>query len=58
VAQGAPYFSPTSATHTSAFRMTPDDKRFVFLRETTPSERNELIVVQHWTEELKKRARK
>jgi serine/threonine-protein kinase len=43
---------------TPPFDVSPDDKRFVFLRETTPSERTELIVVQHWTEELKQRVRK
>ena len=41
-----------------SFDVSPDDKRFVFLRETSPNERNELIVVQHWTEELRGRARK
>jgi serine/threonine-protein kinase len=43
---------------TPPFDVSPDDKRFVFLRETTPSERNELIEVQHWTEELRQRVRK
>ena len=35
-----------------------DDKRFVFLRETSPNERNQLIVVQNWTQEMQVRARK
>jgi serine/threonine-protein kinase len=34
------------------------DGRFLLLRETTPTERNELIVVQNWVEEMKARARK
>jgi len=41
-----------------SFDVSPDDKRFLFLRETAQNERNELIVVQNWTEELKARARK
>lgn len=32
------------------------DGRFLLLRETTPTERNELIVVQNWVEEMKARA--
>ncbi len=40
------------------YDVSPDDKRFLFLRETTPDERNELIVVQNWTQEMKRRARK
>jgi hypothetical protein len=38
--------------------VSPDDKRFVFLRETAADERNELIMVQNWTQEMKGRARK
>jgi eukaryotic-like serine/threonine-protein kinase len=41
-----------------SFDVSPDDKRFLFLRETAPNERNELIVVQNWTEEMKQRGRK
>jgi eukaryotic-like serine/threonine-protein kinase len=41
-----------------SFEVSPDDKRFLLLRETAPNERNELIVVQNWTEEMKARARK
>ena len=33
------------------------DGRFLLLRETTPTERNELIVVQNWVEDMKARAR-
>ena len=42
----------------ASFEVSPDDRRFLFLRESTPTERNELIVVQNWTEEMKARARK
>jgi serine/threonine-protein kinase len=41
-----------------SFDVSPDDKRFLFLRETAPNERNELIVVQNWTQEMKERGRK
>jgi hypothetical protein len=41
-----------------SFDVSPDDKRFLFLRETAPNERNEVIVVQNWTQEMKDRARK
>jgi WD40 repeat protein len=41
-----------------SYDVSPDDKRFLFLRETAPNERNELIEVQNWTEEMKARARK
>jgi serine/threonine-protein kinase len=41
-----------------SFDVSPDDKRFLFLRETALNERNELIVVQNWTEEMKARAKK
>jgi len=41
-----------------SYDVSPDDKRFLFLRETAPDERNELIVVQNWTQEMKERARK
>ena len=39
-------------------RRDPDGKRFLMLRETTPTERNELIVVQNWVEEMEARARR
>ena len=41
-----------------SFDVSPDGKRFLMLRETTPTDRNELIVVQNWVEEMKARARK
>jgi tRNA A-37 threonylcarbamoyl transferase component Bud32 len=41
-----------------SFDVSPDDKRFLMLRETTPTDRNELIVVQNWVQEMKARARK
>jgi serine/threonine-protein kinase len=40
-----------------SFDLSPDDKRFLFLRETSPTERNELIVVQNWVDEMRARAR-
>jgi hypothetical protein len=40
------------------YDVSPDDKRFLFLRETAPNERSELIVVQNWTRELLERSRK
>ncbi len=39
-----------------SFDVSPDDKRFLLLRKTTPTDRNELIVVQNWVEEMKARA--
>ena len=51
----APY-SPVPAV--PAFDVSPDDKRFLMLRETTPTDRNELIVVQNWVEEMKARAQR
>jgi Tol biopolymer transport system component len=47
-----------AVTPVQSFDVSPDDKRFVFLRETSPNERNELIVVQNWTQEMEGRARK
>ncbi len=40
----------------ASFDVSPDGQRFLFLRETTPTDRNELIVVQNWVEEMKARA--
>jgi hypothetical protein len=39
-----------------SFDVSPDDKRFLLLRKTTPTECNELIVVQNWVEQMKARA--
>jgi eukaryotic-like serine/threonine-protein kinase len=50
----APY---TPITPVPSFNVSPDDKRFLMLRETTPTDRNELIVVQNWTQEMKARSR-
>ncbi|MGI8703221.1 MAG: TolB family protein, partial [Candidatus Limnocylindrales bacterium] len=41
-----------------SFDVSPDGKRFLLLRETTPTDRNELIVVQNWVEEMKARAQR
>jgi hypothetical protein len=51
----APY---VAAAPIASFDVSPDDRRFLLLRETAPNERNELIVVQNWTQEMKTRARK
>ena len=51
----APY---TPINPVPSFDVTPDGKRFLLLRETTPTDRNELIVVQNWVEEMKERARR
>ncbi len=40
-----------------AYDVGPDDKRFLFLRETAPNQRSELIMVQNWSRELKERSR-
>ncbi|MEP6688089.1 MAG: hypothetical protein ABJC36_07045, partial [Gemmatimonadales bacterium] len=40
-----------------SFDVSPDDRRFLLLRETAPNEKNELIVVQNWTQEMKARAK-
>jgi serine/threonine-protein kinase len=59
--QPKPLFSTANYVNINpvpSFDVSPDDKRFVFLRETAGDERNELIVVQNWTEEMKARARR
>jgi WD40 repeat protein len=48
----APY-SPVGSV--AAFDVHPDG-RFMMLRETTPAERNELILVQNWIGEMKQRS--
>jgi serine/threonine-protein kinase len=39
-----------------SYDVSPDDKRFLLLRATASTERNELIVVQNWTAEMAARA--
>ncbi len=59
--QPKPLFSTANYVNINpvpSFDVSPDDKRFLFLRETAPDERNEVIVVQNWTEEMKARARR
>ena len=51
----APY---TPIPPVPSFDVSPDGKRFLFLRETTPTERNELIVVENWTGEMRARAQR
>ena len=41
-----------------AFDISPDGTRFIMLRETAAAERNELVVVQNWVEEMRQRARR
>jgi serine/threonine-protein kinase len=41
-----------------SFDVSPDGTRFLMLRETAPAERNELVVVQNWVQEMRERARK
>jgi eukaryotic-like serine/threonine-protein kinase len=50
----APY---TPIPPVPAFDVSPDGKQFLMLRETSPSERNELIVVQNWVQEMRARSR-
>ena len=38
------------------YDVAPDDKRFVMIRSVAPSAETELVLVQHWAEELKRRA--
>ena len=59
--QPRPLFSTVSYVpggSVAPYDVSPDDKRFLLLRETAPNERNELIVVQNWTQEMKHRERK
>jgi serine/threonine-protein kinase len=51
----APY---TPIAPVQMFDVSPDGQRFLLLRETASTERNELIVVQNWVEEMRGRARK
>jgi hypothetical protein len=37
------------------YDISPDDKRFVFVRASTGSGGTELVVVEHWSDELKGR---
>jgi serine/threonine-protein kinase len=41
-----------------SYDVSPDDKRFVMLRETSANERSEFIVVENWTAELRARTRR
>jgi Tol biopolymer transport system component len=60
VEQPKPLFSTTpyiALAPIASFDVSPDDRSFLLLRETAPNERNELIVVQNWAEEMKARAK-
>ncbi len=50
----APY---TLVPPVPSFDVHPDGTRFMLLRETTPAERNELILVQNWTAEMQQKSR-
>ena len=39
------------------YDLAPDDSRFVMIRSVAPSAETELVLVQHWSEELKRRTR-
>jgi serine/threonine-protein kinase len=39
------------------YDVAPDDSRFVMIRSVAPSAETELVLVQHWAEELKRRTR-
>jgi hypothetical protein len=41
-----------------SYDVSPDDRRFVMLRETAANERSEFIVVENWTRELKARTKR
>lgn len=41
-----------------SYDVSPDDRRFLMIRETAPTERNELVFTENWTQEMKARARK
>jgi len=41
-----------------SYDVSPDDKRFVLLRETSANERSEFIVVENWTSELRARTKR
>jgi hypothetical protein len=55
-----PAITPDSATWTASgavqsYDASPDDKRFVILRETAAKERSEFIVVENLSQELRAR---
>jgi hypothetical protein len=41
-----------------SYDVTPDDRRFVMMREGAPSEQSELILTENWFQELKARTRR
>ncbi len=51
----APY---TPIGPVASFDESPDGNSFLFLRETTPTDQNGLIVMQNWVEEMNARARR
>ena len=39
------------------YDVTPDDSRFVMIRSVAPSAETEMVLIQHWAEELKRQGR-
>ena len=54
-----PVFRPSNAPNARPFDISPDNQRFLVLKEVKPTgagERPEqIVIVQNWTEELKRR---
>jgi hypothetical protein len=40
-----------------SYAVTPDDRRFLMVREGAPSQQSELILTENWFQELKARTR-
>ena len=38
------------------YDVTPDDKRFVMIRSVAATAETEMVLIQHWAEDLKRRA--
>jgi serine/threonine-protein kinase len=57
VLRGPYFFLPGNPTPVRAFDIAPDGKRFLMMKESSTddaSERQSLIIVEHWLEELKR----
>jgi len=51
-----PYFINTSALVTRTYDLSPDNQRFIVLKDVKPTDALEqIVIVQNWTEELKRR---
>ena len=49
----APY---STAASVQSYSVSPDDKRFLMLREGETNAQSELIIAEHWLQELKAKA--